>query len=1321
MPNWKKVIVSGSDAALNTLTVSNGITGSLQGTASYASNANSSSYALSASYALNTTSASYALNSTSASYALSASNAATASYVLNAVSSSFASTASSVDTLNQNVIISGSLTIVTGSGIELQVLNTGVRIGNVIGDAHSITGSLGISGSVIITGSSFSIVSTAGATNTEFQVLSTGTRIGNATGDTHNVTGSLRISGSNIIRALTNAATPFQINSPANVSIVRINGIGGVEIGADSSASGTGSFAQGDSFVTALGDYSHAQGNSTNAVGMGSHAEGASTVSTGDFSHAEGTSTNAIGTYSHAEGSSTRAVGDYSHAEGEGTIASGSAQTVMGKYNTQNNTTSLVIIGNGVDDGTRSDLALFNTNQIVFNAPLSGSSFTGSLLGTASWASNAVTASYVLNAVSSSFATTASYVLNAVSSSFATTASYVLNAVSSSFATTASYVLNAVSSSFALTASFVNPLNQNVVITGSLTVFTGSGVELQVTNTGVNIGNVSTDNHNITGATRVTGSLTVTGSVVLGGPAPFQNSVYIQSNYGVSFADIGNANVAIGASGVLYFGGVFLTPSSIRASTSGNMVLASDSTAITGSGKLHIRGAGATSATNALYVENSANTNILTLKNNGSMIVWPAGGDEFAVRPPAFVSDNTMGFIFKPGPNYGNDDTFLFGGSRYGIFAQNNSNVNSLRWATGYGYQITQDLVGIYGNIPFWQMNFFSQYAMAPTSGDTSQLNSNISFAPSAGSASFAVFSFRPTINQTGTATGISRGLYIAPTLTSASSFRAIEWTNNSNSFGLYGSGSAANVLRGNTTIGTLTTGSATFNVSGSSDFKGNVTTTGSLNVSSNSLTVNIDSTNNNWVGVNTATSASYIKNFPLVVKGNNASDAYATIALVNDQPLIKWKGTYNSSNGAELYQNGSGTFLLNTNSSISGFAIYSDGSPAFALYASTKMVVGDTVTPASALGKLHIRGGGATSATNALYVQNSSGTQALTVRDDGLIRIGETATDLQITPSLSRIIFANPNSNGLIGFSSYNTFLTPTGLRLFSRSTIDGGVNTLGDFRFYNVTTAKTYMYITETGKISINKGTVTPNADLDVSGSVIITGSLTVITGSAVELQVLNTGVNIGNVVGDTHTVTGSLGVSGSSNFRGNIIITGSANNSLRVRGSGTTSATTALYIENSSAAKSFQVADNGKLFLRDITDESGEYGLYWFNTGTSYGIYKTTGSWSAPNYTQLKVDFPTGIIIDGGDAYGKSGTVIQPSSGNVGIGTSSPSAKLHVDGTVRIDNQNSSTPTGPNASAGTVTNYWGTADGTFLSTPSTWLKINLGGTDYYLPAYQ
>ena len=122
---------------------------------------------------------------------------------------------------------------------------------------------------------------------------------------------------------------------------------------------------------------------------------------------------------------------------------------------------------------------------------ISSTSFTGSLLGTAS------TASYVLQAVSASFATsaanatTASYVLQAVSASFATsaanatTASYVLNAVSASYvlqavsasfatsaanATTASYVLQAVSASFATNAANATTATQ---VANSLTAGAG--------------------------------------------------------------------------------------------------------------------------------------------------------------------------------------------------------------------------------------------------------------------------------------------------------------------------------------------------------------------------------------------------------------------------------------------------------------------------------------------------------------------------------------------------------------------------------------------------------------------------------------------------------------------------------------------------------------------------------------------------------------------------------------------------------------------------------------------------------------------------------
>jgi hypothetical protein len=78
MPNWKKVIVSGSDASLHTLNVTNGITGSLFGTASYAvssSNTISASYAISSSYAISASQAGGALFAESASNSISASHA----------------------------------------------------------------------------------------------------------------------------------------------------------------------------------------------------------------------------------------------------------------------------------------------------------------------------------------------------------------------------------------------------------------------------------------------------------------------------------------------------------------------------------------------------------------------------------------------------------------------------------------------------------------------------------------------------------------------------------------------------------------------------------------------------------------------------------------------------------------------------------------------------------------------------------------------------------------------------------------------------------------------------------------------------------------------------------------------------------------------------------------------------------------------------------------------------------------------------------------------------------------------------------------------
>jgi len=44
--------------------------------------------------------------------------------------------------------VTGSLSVIVSSNVELQVTSAGVKLGNVITDAHVVTGSLGISGSL---------------------------------------------------------------------------------------------------------------------------------------------------------------------------------------------------------------------------------------------------------------------------------------------------------------------------------------------------------------------------------------------------------------------------------------------------------------------------------------------------------------------------------------------------------------------------------------------------------------------------------------------------------------------------------------------------------------------------------------------------------------------------------------------------------------------------------------------------------------------------------------------------------------------------------------------------------------------------------------------------------------------------------------------------------------------------------------------------------------------------------------------------------------------------------------------------------------------
>lgn len=121
---------------------------------------------------------------------------------------------------------------------------------------------------------------------------------------------------------------------------------------ADKSLYGDTTINVGRRAGTPVGDYSTAEGFSTEAGGRVSHAEGAGTSANGQYSHAEGAAAIANGQYSHAEGLSTTASGSYSHAEGYYTKTTNESEHASGKYN-QSNSDTLFSIGDGTADDAR--------------------------------------------------------------------------------------------------------------------------------------------------------------------------------------------------------------------------------------------------------------------------------------------------------------------------------------------------------------------------------------------------------------------------------------------------------------------------------------------------------------------------------------------------------------------------------------------------------------------------------------------------------------------------------------------------------------------------------------------------------------------------------------------------------------------------------------------------------------------------------------------------------------------------------------------------------------------------------------------------------
>ena len=156
-------------------------------------------------------------------------------------------------------------------------------------------------------------------------------------------------------------------------------------------------------------------------------------------------------------------------------------------------------------------------------------------------------------------------------------------------------------------------------------------------------------------------------------------------------------------------------------------------------GDVRISGSGSTSGSNALTIRNSSGTSLFRVSNIGFTFIE-------TVSSQAYLQ--------------------IGGSSLYYVSTTSKLDFNtSVRTFNLFSNVSTGD----------YSFNITNNTTYTGTVENINHLNIFSTFAPTSGTSTISYTVIRPTINQTGGANGITRGLYVNPTLTSAYDFRAIE------------------------------------------------------------------------------------------------------------------------------------------------------------------------------------------------------------------------------------------------------------------------------------------------------------------------------------------------------------------------------------------------------------------------------------------------------------------------------------------------------------------------------------------------------------------
>jgi len=356
---------------------------------------------------------------------------------------------------------------------------------------------------------------------------------------------------------------------------------------------------------------------------------------------------------------------------------------------------------------------------------------------------------------------------------------------------------------------------------------------------------------------------------------------------------------------------------------------------------------------------------------------------------------------------------------------------------------------------------------------------------------------------------------------------------------------------------------------------------------------------------------------------------------------------TYDSSYNQIIPQNiqltSINTAVITFPSNTSGYAIASiggvTGQAVSASYAFTSSYVLPLVQDISITGSLRMSGSATFGLASAVTIDTDGtfgqdyGTIGFGGRSNGFNRIygrSNTSDGLYLGAATGRGIFLRPNGANisyLIVSSSGAVGIGPNLLTPQASLHVSG--TTGGVFEVDGAASVNA-LYVSASGDVGIGK--IAPNARLDVSGSVLISGSITTtgtITAQTLVVQTVTSSVSF--ITGSTKF--GSL-ASNTHQFTGSVLVSGSL-----------TSTGTGL---------------NSSLRITNTTATTGvDWHLYSLNNG-NFGLYNNTGGAYA-----LQIS----------------------SSGNVGIGTATPTRPLFVNGSAFFDNNGDGSTTNPSIAIGST----------------------------------